>query len=167
MDADHLEIVATVRSPRGITREEAIRIQRELAARLQLTVALKLLIVPITILDPLMPPTPSQTLQPGTTPTPTLRPLHGSPTRLRLVPRLGGTDLRSHATPPTEPPHQRQLHPTPTPTPLAYMAIGATDREGANVRLSPGFTTIVTSEPDALLLQLTGRRAERGWSLVG
>ncbi len=68
--ADHLQIEATVRSPNTIYRSEALAVQREIAASLGKPVALKLLVVPITLLDPITPEalTPTPELVPTLTP---------------------------------------------------------------------------------------------------
>ncbi len=54
---DQQNIVATIRSPRSLTYHEAIGMQREVAVQLRKRVALRLLIIPETRLDPLVPPT--------------------------------------------------------------------------------------------------------------
>jgi hypothetical protein len=69
---DHLLIEATVRSPGEISRSSALELQRQLASKLRKKVAVKLLVVPVTLLDPLAPPpeTPTPTAS-GPTPAPT------------------------------------------------------------------------------------------------
>lgn len=58
---DHLQIEATVRSTNDISRDQALDVQREIASEISKTVALKLLVVPVTLLDPItpLPQTPS------------------------------------------------------------------------------------------------------------
>ena len=66
----HLDIVVTVRAPRSLTYAEANEVQRVVATRLQLPIAMKFFIVPVTKLDPLVPPTFTPTPLPGATATP-------------------------------------------------------------------------------------------------
>jgi len=54
----NMHINATVRTPRELSTNETVRIQRRLATRLDTAVSLELLIVPITLLDA-VPPEPS------------------------------------------------------------------------------------------------------------
>ena len=56
-NGDALQIAATIRSPATLKLAEAIRIEEALAARLRQRVELKLLVVPVTSLNPLNPPT--------------------------------------------------------------------------------------------------------------
>lgn len=72
----YLQIVATVRVPRDLTFEEAKQIEQALAIRLNRSVALKLVEIPVTILDPLVSPTPT----PTPTPSPTSTPIPTPPT---------------------------------------------------------------------------------------
>ncbi len=67
----YLQIVATIRAPRSLTYKEAVHIQSTLAFQLQQRVALQLVVVPVTILDPLVPPTPTPTPIPTATATAT------------------------------------------------------------------------------------------------
>jgi len=66
-----IELEATVRTARDITRAEAIQLQESLAARLQRPVALSLVVIPVTRLEPSDPGPP-----PRPTPIPTLLTLH-------------------------------------------------------------------------------------------
>ncbi len=70
--SDHIGLTATIRSPGTLTYGDSVKIQKELAAQLQKKVALKLLVVPVTALDPLVPPTATPTPTPSKTPTPTI-----------------------------------------------------------------------------------------------
>ncbi len=65
-----LEIVATIRTPRQLTFTEATSIQRKIATKIDKPVELQLLVVPLTKLDTLNPPTPTPTLAPNATPSP-------------------------------------------------------------------------------------------------
>ena len=98
-----IQIEATIRSPATPRLAEAIRIEAALAASLRQRVALKLLVVPVTTLDPLNPPTltPTPTLSATLTPsrTPTARP---SPTSMAGA--LGGVPGVATGTPAFTPP---------------------------------------------------------------
>jgi len=146
---EHLAIVATIRSPHNLTFSQASRIQHELAARLQLPVSLKLLIVPVTSLNPIEPPTLTPTLPPDATVTPV-------PTAT-VTPTLLPTSTATPRPTPT-PTASPTATPLPTPTPVAYAAIGATGRRGGNVRRAPGRTAVVTTLRDGALVQLTGQQ---------
>ena len=56
-EGGELHIIATVRVPRDLLYAEGIGLQLDLAENLSQTVALELLVIPVTRLDPLVPPT--------------------------------------------------------------------------------------------------------------
>lgn len=66
-----LRLRVTARMPRQPVYREVVALQSAIATRLQLPIALELIVVPITKLDPLVPPThtPTPTLGPSATPT--------------------------------------------------------------------------------------------------
>jgi uncharacterized hydrophobic protein (TIGR00271 family) len=82
----NLQLVVTIRTSRQPDYAEVVSLQSAVAARLQQTTALQLIVVPTTRLDPLIPPTPTRTVvftststpspsaTPTTTATPTLTP---------------------------------------------------------------------------------------------
>lgn len=150
-----LRIVATVRLPstRGLRHEEVVDIQREVAVQLQETVALTLLIVPLTELDPLIPPTLTPTPLPGITPTvpPTLTPTP-TPTATPTP-----TPTPTHTPTPTCTPSPT-LTPSVTPTPISYAAIGGSSQGAVNLRRAPGLSVIVGTLADGTVVELTGRR---------
>lgn len=61
---DHLEVEATIRYPDEISHTQAFMMQRELATALGKPVSLKLLVVPITLLEAITPPPSTPTPQP-------------------------------------------------------------------------------------------------------
>jgi hypothetical protein len=152
---DHLEIVATARLPRNLRHDEVVQVQREVATRLQKPVALTLLVVPLTRLDPLIPPTPTPTPLPGATLTPTPSP---TPT-----PTPTSTPTPTPTATPTSTPTPLPTAitiPSPTETPIAYAVIRGQTGGGVNLRREPGLSEILTVVPDGTVVQLTGRRAE-------
>jgi len=142
---DHLNIVASIRSPEELQYQDAIAVQEALAERLDEPVALVFLIVPVTRLDPLAPPThtprPEVARPPTTSPTPTHTALP-SPTALpTYTPAPTATTV-------------------PTATPVSYAVIGATGGRGVFFRHLPGMSPIVTALRDGTRVQLTGERVE-------
>ncbi len=69
-EGDHIQIVATVRTPRSLTYDEAINIQKKVAATLNKAVELQLLVIPLTKLDTMNPPPETPTASPASTATP-------------------------------------------------------------------------------------------------
>jgi uncharacterized hydrophobic protein (TIGR00271 family) len=143
---DHLALVATVRSPRPLTYAQANSIQLELAIRLQRAVALKLLIIPVTSLDPLVPPTLTPTVAPDATATqaPTATPA--------VVPTAPPTAMPSPSPSATASPTR-----PPTATLVAYAVVGATGGRGVNVRRAPGDVAVITALRDGTVIQIRGQ----------
>jgi uncharacterized hydrophobic protein (TIGR00271 family) len=150
---DHLDIVATIRAPRSLTFAEASRIQREVAINLQKPVALKLLVVPITMLDPLVPPTRTPTPLPGATAVPTSSPTPSPSITPSPTPSVTPSTTASPSPTPT-------VTASPTVTPVVYAVIGGTGRRGANLRRAPGLAAVVAALPDGTVVQLVGGRAD-------
>ncbi|MBN1954479.1 MAG: DUF389 domain-containing protein [Anaerolineae bacterium] len=148
---DHLEIVATARLPRNLRHDEVLHMQREVATQLQKPVALTLLVVPLTRLDPLIPPTPTLTPLPGATLTPTPSP---TPTSTP-TPTPTATPTSTPTPLPTA-----TIIPSPTATPIAYAIIRGETGGGVNLRREPGLSELLVVVPDGMVVQLTGRRAE-------
>jgi hypothetical protein len=178
---DYLAIVATVRSAHGLSYSEAMRIQEEVAVRLQRPVALKLMVVPVTSLDPLVPPTytptapPDATVTPTPTPTPTIT---LAPTKIATSTQIPTQTAAPTQTPtstatPTATATLTPTHtppPSPTPTPVAHGVIGGTGRRGANVRRHPGFSAVVVALPDGEIVELLSGRVTMDsleWVQVG
>jgi uncharacterized hydrophobic protein (TIGR00271 family) len=66
--SDHLQIIATIRTTRDLNFVEATAIQRKIAEKLDKPVELQLLIIPVTKLDTLKPPTSTPQATPASTP---------------------------------------------------------------------------------------------------
>jgi uncharacterized hydrophobic protein (TIGR00271 family) len=123
-----VDLSVTVRAARAPAHSQVVELQSAIATRLQQPVALQLIVVPVTRLDPLIPPThtptptpgPSSTFTPSPTATPT--PLPATPT---ATPTL--TPTPSDTPTPT-------LTPTPTPA-LAFVT--TTGRQGVVLRDAP------------------------------
>jgi uncharacterized hydrophobic protein (TIGR00271 family) len=142
----HLQV--TVRTSRQPNYSQVVELQKAIAASLQRTVALQLIVVPTTKLDPLVPPTltPTFTLTSTFTPGPSLIPTN-TPT---LKPTLTRTPLATTTPAPTSTPTETAT-PTQTATPtltytptpvLAYIA--NTSGMGAYLRDAPAGKIIGT-----------------------
>ena len=158
-----LNLRVTVRTSRQPTYQQVVELQRVIAARLQRTIAMQLIIIPTTKLDPLVPPTftptPTQTLTP--TPGPSLTPTHTSTPTITATFTPAATDT---ATPTLTPTKTATASPTATPTPvLAY--ISTPGGLGVYLRESPGGTIIVWLPDGAPVLILYQREMfnDRGW----
>ena len=57
----HVQITATIRTPSDLSYTQAVDVQRALAAKLHKAVELQFLVIPLTKLDTLQPPTPTAT----------------------------------------------------------------------------------------------------------
>lgn len=141
---DTIYLEAIVRSEENIPHQKVVDLQEQIGIDLQRTVALNLIVIRITALDPLVPPThtptPTATFTPtpGPTPTPTNTPTETptpsptpSPTET-FVPTDTPTPEPTDTPTPTE---------TPTPTPVTAV-VGYV--YGLNLRADP--------DPDAELL---------------
>lgn len=122
----HLNV--TARASRQPTYQEVVAMQESIATQLQRPVALQLVVVPMTVLDPLIPPT--------LTPTPTAGPTSTSTHTL--------TPTQTATPPPTQTPTPSPTPtstPTPTPTPTATpipARIDGTGGRGVFLRQTPG-----------------------------
>jgi uncharacterized hydrophobic protein (TIGR00271 family) len=108
-----LSLQATVRTSQQPPHRFVVALQEAVASRLQRTIELELIVVPVIRLDPLIPPTftPTSTLGPSSTPT-------QSPTPTQ-------TQIPASATPTITPTPTDTATPTQTSTPtpvLAYIA---------------------------------------------
>jgi uncharacterized hydrophobic protein (TIGR00271 family) len=173
----HLSV--TMRTSRQPNYAQVIDLQKTIAARLQRTVALQIIIVPTTKLDPLVPPThtPTFTSSPTSTPGPSLTPTYTSTPTSTATPTLPPTHTPTVTALPTHTPTPtptRTLTPTPTETPtptptftptpvLAYVSTpGGT---GVYLRESPGGKIIVWLPEGAPVLILYQREVvnDREW----
>ncbi len=158
-----LNLRVTVRTSRQPTYQQVVELQRVIAARLQRTIAMQLIIIPTTKLDPLVPPTftstPTQTRTP--TPGPSLTPTHTSTPTITATFTPPVTDT---ATPTLTPTKTATASPTATPTPvLAY--ISTPGGSGVYLRETPGGTIIVWLPDGAPVLILYQREMinDREW----
>jgi hypothetical protein len=145
-ESETLRLHVTARTSRQPAYLEVVSLQAAIAARLQRPTALELIVVPITKLDPLIPPTPTPTPTPGPSATPTTTPTH-TPTRLppTLTPTVTAT--------PTETPTPS---PTSTPTPV-LASIANTGGVGVALRDAPG-GRIIGTLPEGASVRILYRR---------
>ncbi len=148
-----LDLRITTRTSLQPNHQQVVDLQKAIAARLQRTIAIQLIIIPTTKLDPLVPPTltPTFTLTSTSTPGPSLTPTM-TPTPM---PTATSTPIATNTLPPSfTPSHTATPAPTLTPTPLlAYVAF--TGSSGTYLRR-------VASRPD---YHLASRRLARYDSL--
>jgi hypothetical protein len=155
-DGETLSLELSVRAPRQPSHQSVVELQKQVANRLQRPVALRLTVIPITQLDPFVPPTFTPTAMPTATPTATLLPTAGPSGTPTSTPPA--TDVATH-TPthtatgaptstatdmPTSVPTSTVTHtpaPTilPTPTPITALILG-TGGQGLRIRQTPGGT---------------------------
>jgi len=167
-----LNLRATVRTSRQPTYQEVVEWQKAIASRLQRITAIQVIIVPITKLDPLIPPTLTSTYTPTLTPTPgpsstpsaTRTP---SPTRT-VTPSITFTST-STSTPTNTSTPTSTYTPTPTSTPtltftptpvLAY--VNTPGNSGIYLRETPGGKIIIWLPEDAPVLILYRRQTING-----
>ena len=106
-----LDLYVTARASRQPTYQEVVAMQESFATQLQRPVALQLVVVPMTVLDPLIPPTFTPTPTPGPTSTSTRT---ATPTQT-TTPTQTATPTPTQ-TPTLTPTPTATLTPTPTPT---------------------------------------------------
>ena len=143
-----MDLIITVRTSRQPTHQQVVTLQKAIAARLQRTIALQLIVVPTTKLDPLVPPTNTPTATPGPSLTPTTTPTLTPTPTYTLTPTATTTATLTPTPTLTSTPT-----PTYTPTPvLAYIA--HTDGLGIYLRDTPAgniFATIPEGAPVQIL----------------
>ena len=158
-----LNLRVTVRTSRQPTYQQVVELQRVIAARLQETISIQVIIVPTTKLDPLIPPTltptATQTLTP--TPGPSLTPTQTATPTITATYTPAATATAS----PTLTPTQTET-PTPTATPTPVLAYVDTPGDwGVYLRESPGGTIVVWLPEGAPVLILYQREMlnDREW----
>jgi uncharacterized hydrophobic protein (TIGR00271 family) len=149
----HLQV--TVRTSRQPNYSQVVDLQKAIAASLQRTIALQLIVVPTTKLDPLVPPTITPTFTPTLTPTsgPSLTPtITQTPTpTATLTPAATST-----STPTLTPTETPTATPTFTSTPiLAHIA--NTGGLGIYMRQTPG-GVIIGALPEGSAVQILYQR---------
>lgn len=144
-----LQLRVTARTSWQPSYAQTVELQKAIASRLQRTVALQLIIVPATKLDPLVPPTYTPSFTPGPSPVPTntSTPRPTATQTLTLTPTTTSTSTPTDTATPT-------LTFTPTPM-VAY--ISNTYGSGMYLRESPE-GKIIALLPEGSPLQLLYRR---------
>lgn len=137
-----LKVEALVRSSRSFNYEQVVDLQNRVAAAVQQPLALILLYVPATELNPVIPPTPTPTPTFTATPTPGPSPTPAPTDTPTLTPSpsptLTPTSTASPTATPTPPPSPTATL-TPSPTPLPVPArIAFTGGRGVKLRWKPG-----------------------------
>jgi uncharacterized hydrophobic protein (TIGR00271 family) len=167
----HLDI--TIRSPYGVSYQQTVALQKGIAERLNRTVELVLTVVPVTQLNPFVPPTPTPTPTPtwtstltptptpGPTPTPTMTP---TPTRTATpmptpTPTRPPTETATATPTPTSTP---TATPTMTPTPVITGVVVDTGGRGVRVRASPGEKTIAAWPEGTHVTIIAGPESAQG-----
>jgi len=138
-----LRLVVTIRTSRPPTHTEVVALQKAVATRLQRPTALQLIVVPATMLDPLIPPT----LTPTPTPTPTATPGPSATPTPTPTPTATPTPTPTPTATPTE---------TPTPTP-ALAVVANTAGYGLRLRDAPE-GAIIDTLPEGAPVQILYRR---------
>lgn len=131
-----LHLRVTVRTSRQPDYLQVSDLQKAIATRLQRTIALQLIIVPTTKLDPLVPPTRTPTFTPVPThlPGPSFTPTSTSTSSPTLTATLTQTCT---PTPSSSPTATGTSTTTFTPTPVSGF-VANTNRKGIYLRSSPG-----------------------------
>lgn len=124
-----LQVDVTVRALYQPTYQQVVALQEAVASYLQQPVALQLIVVPTTLLDPLVPPTFTPTITSGPSPTTTFTPTATNTARPTLTPTATSTETPTPTITSTQ-----TLTPTPTPV-LAYIA--NTGGKGVYLRQEP------------------------------
>lgn len=152
-----LSLEVSVRTSRQPSHRDVVDLQTRVAVSLQRTVALRLTVIPITQLDPFVPPTftptplPTATATPGPTSTATASPTHTHTPTPTPTPLPSSTATNTPSSTPTNTPTATATAthtPSPTPTPThtltptpAVAAIGGTGGLGVRLRWTPGGAT--------------------------
>ena len=180
LNGETLELVLTVRSPRQPAHQTVVDLQEGIATELQRPVALRLIVIPTTELDPLIPPTftptptPTFTFTPGpsatptatstSTATPTPTPTHTPTATSTSTPTATATPTPTATAAPTQTPTPTA---TPTPTP-APAVVSGTGFSGLLLRKEPGGKIIDGLYEGAPVDLFFQRRVVNGleWALV-
>lgn len=152
-----LHLTVTIRTSRQPSYGQVVDLQKAVASRLQRTIALQLIVVPTTRLDPLIPPTLTSTPTAGPSPVPTHTPTRTPTSTSTLTPTNTPTPTATTTNTPTP-----TLTFTPTPV-VAYLA--NTYRSGMYLRASPGGKIIALLPEGTPLLILYQRQtfADEEW----
>lgn len=147
----HLRI--TARSSRQPTYQQVVDLQTAIATRLQRPTALQLIVIPMTQLDPLVPPTFTPTPTPTATQTPSATP---SATATSTPTATATQTLTPTATPTSTQTATPSPTPTETPTPVPAV-IANTGGLGAFLRDAPG-GKVIAALPEGTPVAILYRR---------
>jgi hypothetical protein len=139
-DGDTLSLELSVRAPRQLSHLDVVDLQKRVALQLQEPVALRLTVIPVTQLDPIIPPTftPTPTSTSTLTPTSTAAPSH--------TPSPGPT---STATATSSPAPSTTATGTATATPADTPTATSTDAPTGTPTHTPTETSTATQTPTA------------------
>lgn len=151
-DGETLHLALGVRTPRQPSHQSVVDLQKRVAGRLQRAVALRLTVIPITQLDPFVPPTFTPTTIPTDTPTDTAQPTSGPTTTPTPTLIPSATHIRAD-----------------TPTPVAFITVTSTPTDVPTLTPEPTATdtrvptptNTGTPTPPAGLVQDTGGQGLR------
>jgi uncharacterized hydrophobic protein (TIGR00271 family) len=171
----HLDI--TIRSPYGISYQQSVALQKGIAGRINRTVELVLTVVPVTQLNPFVPPPPTPSLTPTQTPTLTPSPTPGPTPTPTMTPTPTPTPMPTltptwtpspTATPTSTPTATPTVTPPPTPTPIVTGIVADTGGRGVRVHASPGGGTIAVWPEGTHITLVAGPESAQGqtWLLV-
>lgn len=148
-DDEILELSITIRTPYQLAYQTVLDLQERIATQLQRPVALKLVVIPTTELDPLIPPTltptPTATMTP--TPTPSVTPGPSATQTATRVPTATSTATPTETPTPTAtstPTLTPSATSTPTPTPTP--TVTATPTPSIAVVSGTGFAGVLLRE---------------------
>lgn len=155
-----LDLNITIRTPNQFDHQHVVDLQKAIATHLQRTVAIELIIIPTTKLDPLIPPTftPTFTLTPTNTPglSPTPTNTQTPTATMTSTPTVTQTPTITHTPTSTA---------TPTPVPAFVLSSGGM---GTYLRESPLGNTITWLSNNTQVFLLLERQIVNGreWLLV-
>jgi uncharacterized hydrophobic protein (TIGR00271 family) len=165
----HLDI--TIRSPYGVSYQQTVALQKGIAERLNRTVELVLTVVPVTQLNPFVPPTPTPTPTftqtptltpsptPGPTPTPTMTPTSTQTPMPTPTPTSPPTETATATPTPTS---TLTATPTMTPTSVITGVVADTGGRGVRVRALPGGKTIAAWPEGTHITIIAGPESAQG-----
>lgn len=154
-----LRLHITIRSSRQPTHRQVVDLQTAIATRLQRPTALQLVVIPMTQLDPLVPPTFTPTPTPTATLTPSATP---TPTPSATATNTPIATLTQTPTPTATPTPTQTATPSPTPTetltPTPIPAVIAnTGGLGAFLRDAPA-GKVIAALPEGTPVEILYRR---------
>jgi uncharacterized hydrophobic protein (TIGR00271 family) len=145
-----LSLRITVRTSQQPNYQQVVDLQKGIAASLQQTIAIQLIVIPTTKLDPLVPPT----LTPTATPGPSITPTNTFTPKPSVTLSPTATSTSTPTLTPTKTPTPTLTY-TPTPV-LAY--ISTADGSGTYLRESPGGKIIIWLSDGTPVLMLYQRQ---------